>query len=135
MAFINNNYGAITVDKQVNITTPPPGATRHTDSTPPDADKEEQKDPMQLSNRQVVIMMAALMDISLSRDYTNQKQLARFLSSITGRSTESLRQTIMKLAREGVDTNEARRDCNVAADAIEPFCKTIAERIRNDAQE
>lgn len=95
----------------------------------------EGDNPEQLTNRQVVIMMTALMDISLSPDYTNHKQLARLLSQLTGRSTESIRKTIGKLAKEGIETDESRKDARAAADALEPFCKKIANRIRNDAEE
>lgn len=91
--------------------------------------------PEQLTNRQVVIIMTALMDISLSPDFINQKQLARLLSQLTGRSAESIRKTIGKLAKEGIETDEARKDARTAADALEPFCKKIADRIRNDAEE
>ena len=96
---------------------------------------QEDENPEQLTNRQVVIMMTALMDISLSPDFTNQKQLARLLSQLTGRSAESIRKTIGKLAKEGIETDEARKDARAAADALEPFCKKIANRIRNDAEE
>ena len=54
----------------------------------------------QLSNRQVVIMMAGLLDVSLSPDFTNQKQLAQFLSRLTGRSKESIRQTASRHLRQ-----------------------------------
>ena len=96
---------------------------------------QEDENPEQLTNRQVVIMMTSLMDISLSPDFTNQKQLARLLSQLTGRSAESIRKTIGKLAKEGIETDEARKDARAAADALEPFCKKIANRIRNDAEE
>lgn len=89
----------------------------------------------QLSNRQVVIMMAGLLDISLSPDFTNQKQLALFLSRLTGRSKESIRQTIMQLAKDGIETPQARKDSRIAADVLEPVCKRVAGRLRNDAEE
>lgn len=88
-----------------------------------------------LSNRQMVIMMAGLLDISLSPDFTNQKQLAQFLSRLTGRSKESIRQTIMQLAKDGIETPQARKDSIVAADVLEPVCKRVAGRLRNDAEE
>ncbi len=89
----------------------------------------------QLTNRQVVIMMAGLLDISLSPDYTNQKQLATFVSRITGRSEQSIRQTIMHLAKTGIETPQARKDSLLVADVLEPVCKKVAGRIRNDAEE
>ena len=89
----------------------------------------------QLSNRQVVIMMAGLLDLSLSPDFTNQKQLAQFLSRLTGRSEQSIRQTIMSLAKTGIETPQARKDSLLAADVLEPVCKKVASRLRNDAME
>ena len=94
-------------------------------------DRQDDEYPGQLTNRQVVIMMTALMGISLSPEYTNQQLLGR----LTGRSAESLRKTIGKLAKEGIETDEARKDARVAADALEPFCSRIADRIRNDAED
>lgn len=99
------------------------------------AGRQDDEHPGQLANRQVVIMMTALMDISLSPEYTNQKQLARMLAQLTGRSAESLRKTIGKLAKEGIETDEARKDARAAADALEPFCSRIADRIRNDVED
>lgn len=135
MSFINNNYGEIKVDKQVNITATPTTNNSSSTGSTPNTNVEEEKPFTQLTNRQVVIMMTALMDISLSAEYTNQQQLARLLSSLTGRSTKSIRQTIMKLAKEGIETTEACRDCFLVADLLEPFCPIIAQHIRNDAKE
>lgn len=98
-------------------------------------DRQDDECPGQLTNRQVVIMMTALMGISLSPEYTNQQLLGRMLGRLTGRSAESLRKTIGKLAKEGIETDEARKDARVAADALEPFCSRIADRIRNDAED
>lgn len=110
------------------------GGARPLGITAKDAGSNEEN-VEQLTNRQVVIMMTALMDISLAPDYTNQKQLARLLSQLTGRSAESLRKTIGKLAKEGIETDEARKDAHTAADALEPFCKRVSDQIRNDAEE
>ena len=96
-------------------------------AAPPDAN--------QLTNRQVVIMMAGLLDISLSSEYTNQKQLAQFLSRLTGRSEQSIRQTVMSLAKTGIETPQARKDSMVAAEVLEPVCSKVASRLRNDAEE
>ena len=97
--------------------------------------KEDASDANQLTNRQVVIMMAGLLDISLSPEYTNQKQLAQFLSRLTGRSEQSIRQTIMSLAKTGIETPQARKDSLVAAEVLEPVCGKVASRLRNDAEE
>ncbi len=104
-------------------------------TTSPAAEKKEETDTGQLSNRQVVIMMTGLLDIALSPDYTNQKQLSLFLSHLTGRSPESLRQTIMALAKTGINTPQARQDCLAAAQELEPFCRRLASRLRSDAEE
>lgn len=89
----------------------------------------------QLTNRQIVIMMSGILDISLSKDFTNQKQLAIFLSRLTGRSMQSIRQVIMNLANNGSETDQAHKDYRIAADTLEPINKKIASRLRNDAEE
>lgn len=97
--------------------------------------QEDEENPEQLTNRQIVIMMTALMDITLSPEFINQKNLARLLSRLTGRSAESLRKTIGKVAKEGIATDEAQKDAHVVADILELFCKRISDNIRNDAEE
>lgn len=99
------------------------------------SDAEDEEDPCQLSNRQAVIMMTGLLGITLSPDYTNQLQLARFLSRLTGRSMQSIRQTIMSLAKNGIDTPQARRDCLAAADALDALSPKVARMLRTDAEE
>lgn len=141
MAQINqftNEQGAQFIDNSHSIITISPEGTKvsqtiHSEEKRSGAESEE-KTP-QLSNRQVVIMMAGLLDISLSPDFTNQKQLALFLSHLTGRSKESIRQTIMQLAKDGIETPQARKDTLVAADVLEPVCRRVADRLRNDAEE
>ena len=145
MSNITNNYAegscvfeaGSSQNGDVHITGPiyQGGAKKNVGSTSLTNRNDDDEDPEQLTNRQVVIMMTALMDISLSPNYTNQKLLARLLSQITGRSAESIRKTIGKVASEGIETDEARKDARTVADALEPFCKKIADRIRNDAEE
>ena len=90
---------------------------------------------VQLTNRQVIILMASLMGISLSPTDTNHSELSRLLSRITGRSSQSLRQSIMSYARDGLDKAGAKRDAQQVASLIEHFCPDIAERIRCDAED
>ena len=90
---------------------------------------------VQLTNRQVIILMASLMGISLSPTDTNHSELSRLLSRITGRSPQSLRQSIMSYARDGLDKAGAKRDAQQVASLIEHFCPDIAERIRCDAED
>lgn len=97
--------------------------------------EEGKEAAQQLTNRQIVIMMTGLLDLSLSPEYTNQKQLAQFLSRLTGRSENSIRQTIMNLAKTGIETPQARKDSLIAADVLAPMCPRVASRLRNDAEE
>ena len=90
---------------------------------------------VQLTNRQVIILMASLMGLSLSPSDTNHSELSRLLSRITGRSPQSLRQSIMSYARDGLDKAGAKRDAQQVASLIEHFCPDIAERIRCDAED
>lgn len=89
----------------------------------------------QMTNRQVVILMATLLDISLSPNYTNQKQFSLFISRITGRSAESIRHTIMDDAKKGWDTDQAREDMCTVANVLEPISKKLADRLRSNAQD
>ena len=89
----------------------------------------------QLTNRQIVILMASLMGISLSPTETSHSELSRFLSRLTGRSHQSLRQSIISYANEGLDKASAKRDARLVASLVERFCPQVAERIRCDAEE
>ena len=87
----------------------------------------------QLTNRQVIILLTSLLNIALSPEYNNQKQLAIMISHITGRSMESIRQTIMNIAKNGLETEQARKDMLIVAEILEPVSKRLADRLRNDA--
>lgn len=106
------------------------------ESTEPRKNEESQScASSQLTNRQVVILLTGLLDITLSPEYTNQKQLAIMISRITGNSKESIRQTIMNIAKNGLETEQARKDTLTVADILEPISKRLADRLRNDAME
>ena len=89
----------------------------------------------QLTNRQIVILMASLMGISLSPTETSHSELSRFLSRLTGRSHQSLRQSIISYANDGLDKASAKRDARLVASLVERFCPQVAERIRCDAED
>ena len=147
MARINNfinQTGAIYNDNSESIISISPEGTKvsqeiHVEKKQKENDetlKNEITQPStssQLSNRQVVILLTSLLNIPLTPEYTNQKQLAIMISRITGRSMESIRQTIMNIAKNGLETEQARKDTLTVADILEPISKRLADILRNDA--
>lgn len=95
--------------------------------------KDPAKSDSSLTNRQLVILFAHLLDVSLQPGYTNIKALSQLLSEVCGRSAGSIRQTIMK----GIDYESA----NVHADIdriealIRPISEKIADTIKNSKEE
>lgn len=147
MARINhfiNHPGANYIDNSESIISISPEGTKvnqeiHVEkrqkenNEPNKSEASKASDPTQLSNRQVIILLTSLFNIALSPEYTNQKQLAIMISRITGRSMESIRQTIMNIAKNGLETEQARKDMLIVAETIEPISKRLADRLRNDA--
>lgn len=147
MARINhfvNEPGANYIDNSESIISISPEGTKvnqeiHVEkrqkenNEPNESEVSKASDPTQLSNRQVIILLTSLLNIALSPEYTNQKQLAIMISRITGRSMESIRQTIMNIAKNGLETEQARKDMLIVAETIEPISKRLADRLRNDA--
>lgn len=147
MARINhfvNEPGANYIDNSESIISISPEGTKvnqeiHVEkrqkenNEPNKSEVSKASDPTQLSNRQVIVLLTSLLNIALSPEYTNQKQLAIMISRITGRSMESIRQTIMNIAKNGLETEQARKDMLIVAETIEPISKRLADRLRNDA--
>lgn len=94
------------------------------------ADEEKQ-----MTNRQVVMLVASLLNIPLDPKYTNQKQLALFISRLTGRSAGSIRKTIMDDAKSGWETKQARKDMLTVANILDPISKKLADKLRCDAED
>lgn len=148
MARINNfinHPGANYIDNSESIISISPEGTKvsqeiHVEKHSKENDEPHQQSEVsqsgassQLTNRQVIILLTSLFNIALSPEYTNQKQLAIMISHITGRSMESIRQSIMNIAKNGLETEQARKDMLIVAEILEPVSKRLADRLRNDA--
>lgn len=86
-----------------------------------------------LTNRQLVILFAHLLDVSLQPEFTNIKALSVLLSEVSGRSAGSIRQVIMK----GVDyEKEAVHDDIDRIEAlVRPISATLADQLKNSKEE
>ena len=85
-----------------------------------------------LTNRQLVIMSEALLDISLSSQFTNIKALARFISKVSGRSEGSIRTCI----NNGIDYDNAhvRNDVEAVAVLLDAIKPELAQLLRNNIE-
>lgn len=144
MADITNNYEAgscifeagSSQNGDVHITggTFYQGGAETSSSTP--ADKDVDIAPVsQLSNRQLVILISTILDLSLAPEFLNQKALSRLLAAISGKSEGSLRQSIMDICKNGYETQEARQDMLTVAALLEKINPSLANQLKNDAKE
>lgn len=85
-----------------------------------------------LTNRQLVIMSEALLDVSLSSQFTNIKALARFISKVSGRSEGSIRTCI----NNGIDYDNAhvRNDVEAVAGLLDAIKPELAQLLRNNIE-
>ena len=94
---------------------------------------EEKQTP--LTNRQLVILMTALLDLSLDPEFVNQKALARLIAAVSGKSVESIRQAIIEASKKGFETQAARQDSRTVAELLEKLSPKLATQLRNGAEE
>lgn len=85
-----------------------------------------------LTNRQLIIMSEALLDVSLSSQFTNIKALARFISKVSGRSEGSIRTCI----NNGIDYDNAhvRNDVEAVAGLLGAIKPELAQLLRNNIE-
>ena len=95
--------------------------------------KEGQEDEADHDNdlftiRQTIILIQELLNISLSAQDTNIKELSRFIHRLTGKQPESIRSAINKLAKQ---PQTPSKDLNLIASQIEIFNPGLARAIRS----
>lgn len=92
----------------------------------------EENAPTTMSNRQLVIMSEALLDVSLSSQFTNIKALARFISKVSGRSEGSIRTCI----NHGIDYDNAfvKNDVEAVASLLDAIKPDVAEMLRKNIE-
>lgn len=90
-------------------------------------DEKSQSEGEIYSNRQVVILFQELLNISLSAEDTNIKELARYIHKVTGRNVETIRTNIKRLNKaydvSNIDINRITKD-------LEQFSPELAKAIR-----
>lgn len=83
----------------------------------------------QLTNRQLVILFEMLMKRRLNSNHINVNALSRMIGAVSGKSSESIRQTIKK----GFDYNrpDMKADMEVVATLLDKIAPGIAQELRN----
>jgi len=127
MAFINTNYGEITVEKQVNVDMLP-----EQPATSAAEKKEDEPGERRLTTQQLIMLFESILDISLDAIYTNQSELAELLSQVSGYKKDSIR---VKIAN-GIDYEkpQARKDAELLASLLDKIKPDIALKLRNGAR-
>lgn len=138
MSDIHNNFSGATLNFEAGSTqngdiTISGGTFNQTMSGEPTSTAESSDS--KLTNRQLVLLMTSVLNLTLNPEFLNQKALARLLAAVSGKSEDSLRQTIMKMAKEGCETQGARQDMLVVASLLNDIDQDLAQRLRNDASE
>lgn len=121
-AHINFEAGS-TQNGDVNIT----GGTFNQNPLSEEGPKAASPNADHYTQRQLILLFAELMNLSLSSSDTNIAALAEFLSKVGGGKSGSIRQKIIK----GIDYEDkgVRKDLEKIADDIRPFSEEWAERL------
>ena len=91
------------------------------------------KEADRLTNRQLVILFTHLLDVGTTPDTVNVTALARLLAKVSGRSAQSMRQTIM----QGVDYAKVpvHNDVDALCALVRPISEGKASLIRNSKED
>ena len=91
------------------------------------------KDADRLTNRQLVILFTHLLDVGTTPDTVNVTALARLLAKVSGKSAQSMRQTIM----QGVDYTKVpvHNDVDALCALVRPISEGKASLIRNSKED
>lgn len=138
MADIHNNYSGATLNFEAGSTqngdvTISGGTINQTMSGEPSSAGETSA--CKLTIRQLILLMASALDLTLSPEYLNQSAFARLLAAVSGLSANSIRQAIVSMAKEGCETAEGRNDMLKVAALLEDVKPAVAQQLRNDARE
>jgi len=131
MSDIHNDYSGAHINFEAGSTqNGDVNITGGTFNQQPLAQEEQKRQPQGVEHytqRQLILLFAELMNISLCSQDTNIKAFASFLAKVGGGSAESIRQKIMKgivYEDEGV-----RGDLMRLASDISPFSEEWAEKL------
>lgn len=94
--------------------------------------EQQSSDGKQLTNRQLIILFEALLNVELTSTGTNISAFSRLISAVSNKSSESIRQLIKK----GVDYDrkDVKKDVEKVADLLNDIAYPLAQKMRNDIQ-
>lgn len=84
-----------------------------------DAAQGAQGSPKQLSNRQVALLLAGLLNAGTDPAYTNVNAMSRLVSAVTGRSAGSVQSLLSKRDALNPDNPSVRRDYGIVRSLLE----------------
>lgn len=84
-----------------------------------------------LSIGQLVILFGSLFNLTLDASFTNQSQLSDLISRVSGKSSQSIRQKVMELAKMDSYTKQVKIDAELIAKLIEKLNPQLSREIRD----
>ncbi len=84
-----------------------------------------------LSIGQLVILFGSLFNLTLDASFTNQSQLSDLISRVSGKSSQSIRQKVMELAKMDSYTKQVKIDAELVAKLIEKLNPQLSREIRD----
>lgn len=92
---------------------------------------KEKEDIKTLSIGQLVILFSSLLNVTLDASFTNQSQLADLISHVSGKSSQSIRQKVMEIAKMDSYTKQIKIDAELVAKIIEKINPQLSREIRD----
>lgn len=93
---------------------------------------ENQEDGERLTNRQMAILISQLLNVTLTPEYTNINALAKLISMISGKSEESIRQTLMSLSKKDFEDNNVQKDIDKIVDLLNNIHSKLGDEFRSN---
>lgn len=98
----------------------------------------EQEEPAstndQLTNRQLALLFTHILDVGHTSDVVNVKALSKLMSCVSGRSSGSIRQTLMKMKEIDYKDSLVHQDLERIEALVRPISPKIADFIKNSKE-
>ncbi|MBO5678331.1 MAG: hypothetical protein J6S02_09425 [Bacteroidaceae bacterium] len=98
----------------------------------------EQEEPTstndQLTNRQLALLFTHILDVGHTSDVVNVKALSKLMSCVSGRSSGSIRQTLMKMKEIDYNDSLVHQDLERIEALVRPISSKIADFIKNSKE-
>lgn len=98
----------------------------------------EQEEPTstndQLTNRQLALLFTHILDVGHTSDVVNVKALSKLMSCVSGRSSGSIRQTLMKMKEIDYKDSLVHQDLERIEALVRPISSKIADFIKNSKE-